>query len=151
MAILSLPAMDGPLIRINERLVIPEAELEVVAGPSSGPGGQNVNKVETRVTLRFDLEASPSLAAEDKALLRGRLATRISKAGVLRVVCQKHRTQAANRREATERFARLLAAALERRRPRRPTRPPAAAERRRLEGKRRRAELKRQRRPPGDW
>ena len=87
--------------------------------------------------------ASPTLDDEQKGRIRERLETRIDKRGVLRVVCQKHRTQAANRETARERLASLMADALEQRRPRKRTGKPAAAKRRRLEDKRRRSELKR--------
>ena len=136
-------------IEITSGLAIPDDELRFVGSRSSGPGGQNVNKVESRVTLLFDLEASPSLSDRQKELVRTRLATRINKQGVLRVVSQRHRTRAANVKAVRERFAELLAAALRRDPPRRPTRPPAAAERRRLEEKRRRAKRKRERSRPG--
>ena len=80
------------------------------------------------MTLLFDLESSPSLSDSQKARLRRRLATRINKQGVLRVVSQRHRTQAANRQAATERFVELLRAALRSRRRRRiATRPSAKA------------------------
>jgi ribosome-associated protein len=137
--------------RINDRIEIPDAELSFATARSSGPGGQNVNKVETRVTLLFDLDGSLSLSDSQKARLRRRLATRINKQGVLRVVSQRHRTQAANRQAATERFVELVRAALRRRRRRVATRPSAKARARRLENKRRRSRLKaRRRRPTSD-
>jgi ribosome-associated protein len=136
-------------VEINEDLSIPEEELDFTASRSGGPGGQHVNKTSSRVTLFFDVDASPSLTEEQKRRLRARLSTRISRAGVLRVVCQRSRSQAANRTEAVERFAELLREALKRRRPRRRSGVPNAERRRRLEGKRRRAQVKRLRgRPP---
>jgi len=127
------------------------ADLRYQTSRSSGPGGQNVNKVETRVTLLFDLDSTPDLTDDQKARVRERLATRINKEGVLRVVSQRHRTQNANRQAATERFALLLAGALTTAPPRRKTKPSRTAKRRRLEGKRRRSRLKRDRRSRGDW
>jgi ribosome-associated protein len=134
----------------DDAIAIPGDELDFRTSRSSGPGGQNVNKVETRVTLLFDLEASSCLSDEQKARLRERLASRINKEGVLRVVSQKHRTQKANREAALERFQLLIADALSEQAPRRPTRTPRAARKRRLEAKRRRAEIKRRRREPFD-
>jgi ribosome-associated protein len=132
-------------VRVNDRLSIPEDELAFSASRSGGPGGQHVNKVSSRVTLRFDLDGSPSLTESQKDRIRNRLATRVSNDGVLRVVCQRHRSQLANRREVVERFAELLRTALRRPRRRRKTRVPTESKRRRLQEKRRRGELKRRR------
>ena len=120
-------------------------ELSFTYSRSSGPGGQNVNRVETRVTLNFDLDASPSLTDAQKDRIRTRLAGRINKEGILSVSSQRHRAREANRRTAIERFDELIAKALERKRPRKPTKATAAARRRRLESKHRRGELKRTR------
>ena len=104
------------------------------------------------MTLRFDVDASPSLAPEQKERIRTQLATRIDKHGVLRVTSQRHRSQAANRDEATSRFAELLRQALEEDAERVPTRVSPRQRRRRLRAKRRRGEIKRLRRehPAGD-
>jgi ribosome-associated protein len=136
------------MIPITEGLAIPDEEVAFTTSRSGGPGGQNVNKLETRVTLRFDLDASPSLAAEQKDRLRQRLATRITKDGVLHVTAQRHRTQAANREAATERFAELLRENLREETPRKKTRPSRAAKARRLERKRRHSQRKRERAAP---
>ncbi len=83
---------------------IAEDELRFTYSRSSGPGGQNVNRVETRVTLLFDVLGSPSLSEGHKRRIASLLATRINKEGILRVVSQRHRTREANRRAARERF-----------------------------------------------
>jgi ribosome-associated protein len=136
------------MITIDDELEIPDSELDFRFARSSGPGGQNVNKVETRVTLLFDVEASPSLTDEQRDRIRERLATRINRQGVLRVTSQRHRTQAANQNAAIVRFAELLAEALRETTPRKPTRTPARIHRKRLERKRKRGEKKRLRKPP---
>lgn len=133
---------------LGNGIVIPTDEVRFVTSRSSGPGGQNVNKVETRVTLLFDLDASTRFDEEQKRRIGRRLASRINGAGLLRVTSQRHRTQAANRQAAAERFVELLTAALARPKRRRPTATPAAAKRQRLEDKKRRARLKETRRLP---
>lgn len=135
-------------IDIREGLQIPAGELSFTTSRSGGPGGQHANKVESRVTLRFDVDASASLDDEQKRRIHDRLGNRIGKDGVLQVSCDSSRSQAANRAEATRRFAELLRRALRPRRRRRPTRPSRAAVERRLERKRQRAEKKRRRRKP---
>ncbi len=135
-------------LRIRPGLDIPLDEIELVASRSSGPGGQHVNKVDTRVEARFDVASSPSLPDDVRARLLERLGGRLTREGVLRVTAQKHRSQWRNRQEALARLAVLLARALTERKPRRPTRPSKAAESRRLEGKRRRGMVKQQRSRP---
>jgi ribosome-associated protein len=129
---------------------ISAGELRFITSRSSGPGGQNVNKVESRVTLLFDLEGTDALTDSQKEMVRGKLSTRINKMGVLRVVAQKHRTQAANRKLAIERFSELMTHALESQKPRKPTRKSKAAAERRLEQKHRRSRLKQNRRDSFD-
>src|SRR5882672_11331599 len=132
-------------LEIAGGLALPEEEISFVTSRSGGPGGQNVNKLETRVTLRFDLAASPSLSDEQKARLRERLATRITRAGVLHVTAQKHRTQGANREAALERFTELLREAFQEETPRKKTRIPRAVHRRRVDDKKRRGQRKQER------
>lgn len=137
------------MLTIDERTTIDEAELEFTFSRSGGPGGQHVNRTESRVTLSFDVAGSPSLDDATRARLLGRLATRINKNGVLRMHCQVHRSQAANRAELVERFVEVVRGALKRRKRRRATRPGQAAVERRLEAKSRRAAVKRTRSKPG--
>ena len=136
--------------RIDDELVIDDAELQFEFARSSGPGGQNVNKVETKVRLLFDVRSSPSLTPEQRSRIEERLATRITRDGVLHVASQRHRSREANRRATVERFTELIAGALEEEEPRRPTRVPRKARKRRLEEKRRQSRKKALRGPPDD-
>jgi ribosome-associated protein len=138
------------MVWIADGLEIPDEELDFATSRSGGPGGQNVNKLETKVTLRFDLGSSPSLSEEQKARLRERLATRITKNGVLHISSQRHRTQAANREAAVARFAELVGEGLQEEAPRKPTKVPRAVKRRRLDDKRRQSLKKRQRAGGGE-
>ncbi len=141
------------MIRINHRLEIPERELKFTFSRSSGPGGQNVNKVSTKVTLRFDINRTRSLSEEQKSRIKRRLASRISRSGVLRVTAGYHRTQKANREAAVKRFAQLLASALATNPPRKRTVISRAAKERRLKAKRHRSRIKqaRSKRIEADW
>lgn len=132
-------------LQISDHLAIDESELVYVADPSSGPGGQNVNRNATRVTVLFDVAAAADLDEAQRQRIRERLATRINRAGVLRVTSQRERSQAANRRAATARFVELLREALAEDPPRRPTRPSRRARERRLEAKRQRSRRKAER------
>lgn len=139
-------SMSNMPVIINDRIAIAPDELSFTASRSAGPGGQHVNKVNSRVTLLFDIEASKSLDDEQKERLREHLATRINKLGLLRVSAQKERSQALNRRRAVERFADLLRQALAEKAERRPGKVPKRSKRRRLQDKRRRSALKKDRR-----
>jgi len=143
---LSVPLMGNngmtSQIKISDNLSIPLNELKFSYSRSSGPGGQNVNKVNTRVTLWFDVANSPSLSDDQKELIRNHWPTRINKEGVLRVVSQKHRTQASNRDEAVKRFASLLGESLTEALPRRKRSVPMAARKRRLDEKKHRSRIK---------
>ncbi len=137
-------------LRISDELEISEDELRMIASPSSGPGGQNVNRVSTRVTILFSVAESPSLSEFQRDRLLERLRGRISKDGVLRISSQRHRTQSANRRDALTRFLELVGAALADEPERVETRVPRAQRRRRREAKRLRSRIKRLRSRPDD-
>jgi ribosome-associated protein len=128
-----------------EGVPIPEGELVFKASRSSGPGGQNVNKLNTRVTVLLDVAGSPSLSEQQKQQILSRLAGRVDKDGVLHVTAQKHRSQEANRRAAVERLQQLVQAALQPVPVRRKTKVPVAARERRLQEKKQRSDRKRQR------
>jgi ribosome-associated protein len=133
------------MIAVTSEISISEEELWFTATLSGGPGGQNVNKVNTRVTLQFDVVNSPSLSPELKALITTRLGSRINKNGVLRVVSQQTRSQTANREAALLRFVELLRTAVKQEKPRRKTGVSKRAKERRLEDKKQHSVLKRER------
>jgi ribosome-associated protein len=133
------------MIEITDDIFINEDELVFKVSRSGGPGGQNVNKLNTRVTLLFDVANCGSLSDLQKQRILAHLASRADKKGVLRVVSQKFRTQRANRNAAVERLQQLLTDALKNRPIRKESKVPYAVKQRRLEEKRRRSLLKRQR------
>ena len=129
------------MIRINDHIAIDDGELEERFVRSSGPGGQNVNKLSTAAQLRFDtrrIALQPDVAAR-LARLAGQ---RMTRDGVIVIHAQRHRTQERNRSDAIERLRELLVSAHQRPKPRRPTRPTLASKKRRLEGKKRRGTIK---------
>jgi len=133
------------MIEITDKIVISEDELVFKTSRSSGPGGQNVNKVNTRVTALFDVANCRSFSDAQKDQILKRLSTRATKDGRIRVVSQRYRSQKANRRAAIERLQSVLRAAIKTRPARKKTKAPAAARQRRLEEKKRRSTLKQQR------
>lgn len=129
-------------MEINGGLNIPDSEISFSYSRSSGPGGQHVNKVSTRVTLSFDVAHSPSLDERQRLMISRRLAQRINKEGVLLVTADSFRSQRGNREEALHRFVTLLRQALHQQRPRRKTRLPRRVKEQRLAAKKNRGRLK---------
>lgn len=125
------------------------SELHFSASRSSGPGGQHVNKVSTKMELRFHVASSELLTDAEKELIQEKLATRISAAGELILVSQSERSQLQNKEKVTEKFYVLIARALTPRKKRKPTRPSKASKEERLELKHQQAEKKERRRSPG--
>jgi ribosome-associated protein len=131
---------------VNGRIVIPEHELQERFIRSSGPGGQNVNKVASAVQLRFDVRASPSLPEPVRAALLQ--VPGITGEGVLVITAQRFREQERNRADARARLAQIIRRAATPPKPRRATKVPKASKRKRLENKKHRAEIKRGRGRP---
>lgn len=142
MAEISIPIVEG--------LSLPRSLLRLETARSSGPGGQHVNKTETKVTAVLDLGDWTELDDSRRTLLFEALGSRLTGRGELRVSSQSHRSQKANREEAIERLAAILQKALTPRAARKPTRVPPRARRKRIEEKRHRSERKRTRRTT-DW
>jgi len=133
-------------IIVSDRLTIPAGELSIAFSRSGGSGGQNVNKVSSKVELRWNVATSSVVGESDRALLMENLASRLTQDGTLIVVSQLTRDQIKNRDDAESKLALIVRTALFRPKTRRATRPSRASKRRRLEGKKHRAEIKRNRR-----
>jgi ribosome-associated protein len=133
--------------RFSERLFDPE--LEFSTSRSSGPGGQNVNKVNTKVELRFNIIASILLSDDEKDLLMEKLKNRINSLGKLIIVSQEERSQLKNKENAIRKFYQLIQKTLIPPKSRKPTGPTLASRHRRLEEKRKLSEKKQDRKSPG--
>jgi len=138
-------------MRVTDSISIDESEIEESFVRSSGPGGQNVNKLSTAVQLRFDVRRSPSLPNDVAVRLMQLAGKRMTKDGVLVLIAQNHRTQERNRAEARDRLIGLIRQAAVRPVPRRATKPPKASKQRRIEGKKRRSAVKRLRGGRPEW
>ena len=129
-------------IWITGSLTIDPAEIEETFVRAAGPGGQHVNKTSSAVQLRFDVRHSPSLPADVRARLERLAGKRLTRAGVLVITAQRHRTQERNRQDALDRLCELIERAAIAPTPRRPTRPTAGSRERRLDSKKRRSRIK---------
>ena len=135
-------------LRVAASVTIPDDELSVSCVRSSGPGGQNVNKVASAVQLRFDLAHTRVLSDGARARLRALAGRRLTAEGAILIIARNHRTQESNRREAEDRLADLIRRSLTAPRPRRATRPTQASRERRLDHKARQQRTKRLRTRP---
>lgn len=136
------------MVRIDDELEIPDDEISFKFSRSAKPGGQNVNKVNSKAVLTFDLGGSSALDEAQAALIRENLAGRINKSGILRVSSQKYRTQGSNRKAALERFVILIREALHIDPPRKKRKAPGFIKEFRLREKKKRSQLKRSRSNP---
>ena len=127
---------------VTARIVIPDSELDESFIRSSGPGGQNVNKVSTAVQLRFDVNAS-SLPEDVRRRLIRLAGNRVTTEGVLLIEAKRFRTQEQNREDAVQRFVELVRKALIPPKPRKQTRPTAASKAKRIKAKKLRGDTKR--------
>ena len=136
---------------VNQKVSIPASLLEFTFSRSGGPGGQNVNKLNTRVQVSLDIANCPVLTDTQKRQITRKLKNRIDKEGCLHIVCQDYRSQHANRNAAQERLVELLADALKRKKRRKPTKPPKSAVEKRLREKKQQSRKKQLRsKPPGE-
>jgi ribosome-associated protein len=139
------------MIRVTDQIGIDESEIDESFVHSSGPGGQNVNKLSTAVQLRFDVRRSPALPNDVAVRLMRLAGKRMTKDGVLVLIAQNHRTQERNRAEALERLIALIQEAAVRPVPRRATKPTKASKLRRIEGKKHRSGIKNLRQAKPSW
>ncbi len=139
---------DGDLLIVGNRIAIPRDEFSFTFVRSSGPGGQNVNKVNTKVRLRWDVVASVSLSEPIKQRFLQKYRRRINADGEFLTTSQRFRDQRRNITDCLEKLQALLAEVAEPPRPRKPTKPSRGSIKRRLENKRQQSQRKQQRRRP---
>lgn len=136
---------------ISERITIAEQEVSYSASRASGPGGQHVNKVSTKVTLHFNVLHSATLSDEQRLRILRKLKTRISARGILQISSQANRSQFANKEAVKKRFIELIQEALRRKPPRKKTQVPRAVKQKRLDHKKQHARLKEMRKKKDDF
>ncbi|MHB9138309.1 MAG: alternative ribosome rescue aminoacyl-tRNA hydrolase ArfB [Victivallaceae bacterium] len=133
------------MLRISEKIVIPDDELKEEFFQSSGPGGQNVNKVATAVRLRFNVQQTRSLPEGVRLRLLSKVGPRLTNEGERNIEAQRYRTQQQNREDAAERLANLIRGVLVPPKTRRPTRPTKASVKRRIDSKKKHGTIKKSR------
>jgi len=138
------------MIPVTRTISLNENEIKLHFVRSSGPGGQNVNKVATAIQLRFDVGNSPALPGDVRTRLIRLARRRVSQEGILIIDAQRFRTQERNREDAVARLVELIRRAAEKPKPRKKTKPSQAAKQSRIENKKRRGETKRMRRTVPD-
>ena len=138
------------MLVVNEQISVPLKEFQFTFSRSAGPGGQNVNKVNTKVTLRWVVEDSASLPSDVRQRFLGEFARRINKEGELLVKSQRFRDQGRNVADCLNKLRQMLLSVATRPKTRRPTRPSRASRQRRLKDKRKLSEKKQRRRRPQD-
>lgn len=136
------------MLRVNEQITIHEEELQFRFDRSSGPGGQNVNKVNTKATLHWDLANSRSISEIVRERLQRRYANRINRDGKLVVASDRFREQSRNAEECLDKLRQFVLEAARPVRRRKSTRPTRASKERRLQQKRQKSQKKQNRRPP---
>ena len=136
------------MIRIDDHLEIDPGELQFQAARSSGPGGQHVNKVSTKMVMRWDVQQSPSLPEAVRRRFLAAFGHRVRKDGVLVMSSDRHRSQTRNQAACVDRLVEMLRSVAHPPKPRRPTRPSRSAKAKRLEKKRQRSVTKRGRKSP---
>ncbi len=134
------------MLKINDNVSIPPAEIEISAMRSQGAGGQNVNKVSTAIHIRVDVQASSALSDNDKARVLRLRDQRISKEGIIVIKSQRFRSQDKNRSDALDKLAEIIRKALVEKKPRKPTKPSKRSKEKRLDEKIKRGRLKETRR-----
>ncbi len=133
------------MLRISEKIAIPDEELKEEFFQSSGPGGQNVNKVATAVRLRFNVRHTAALPEDVRLRLLSKVGPRLTNEGELAIEAQRYRTQKQNREDAAERLVNLIRGVLTPPKKRRPTRPTKASVKRRIDSKKKHGVIKKHR------